>query len=706
MKTISSFVLTLVLGLSGGALAAVKTPAPALVTVSPGDSPAQIHAAYAQALSPLLPVLNQADGKPLDAFEALAHQAARPGAEKERAALARVLTVALAENHPVESKVWVLHHLQFVGRAEAVPALTGLLGSPEARVREGARCALQHNPDPSAAAALRKALAAGGDPAWRAALVQALGQRRDAASVPAIAGLLKESDERLLAAALNALGDVGGPEAAQAVTRARATLPASLRLTSAEAVLKCAERLLQEGKAAVAARLYQELDQPAETRAVQLAALRGQLKCAGEKSAPLTLKLLATEDAGKRGIAADHLADLEAAPLRAVLAGIPPLPVSAQAMVLGVLAAKGERAAQPLALSLLKNSDEEIRLAAISALGRLGDAQTVPTLVQLLAAGGNLAAEARDALARITDPQANAALVVALREQADPALRQTLIETLEARGAINAVPDLLSEAGKAESKNRKPALRALGKLAGADHLPALVVLLNQAKPGGDRDEVERALASAALRIGGKDQPTASLLAAYQAAAPAQQLLLLPVLGRVGGAKSFEAIKAALASTEAPVAEAGQRALYNWPDATDTVGDALLAIVQKAEKPADRNAALRAFIRVATLPEGLTDGEKLRMLTKAMELSQRDEDRNLVLERLSEVRRIEALRLAVPCLEQPKLVNRAATAIVELAKNQGLRDKNKVEFEQALNRILAVCQDTGIKERAQRRLKGQ
>jgi hypothetical protein len=120
-------------------------------------------------------------------LQALALKAARPGAEKERAALAKVLAARAADaTVPQPARVWVIRQLEYVGALESVPALSALLKSSDAELKECSRRALEKNRAPDATETLRAALQAGGDPKWVAGLIQSLGERRDTGSVPAI----------------------------------------------------------------------------------------------------------------------------------------------------------------------------------------------------------------------------------------------------------------------------------------------------------------------------------------------------------------------------------------------------------------------------------------------------------------------------------------------------------------------------------------
>ena len=701
--------LSVLLILSVTSLKAAWPDQPSAVILKGGETPEQIQAAYNEAITAVVPTLGYGKDstKALAKYEATVHQAARPGAEPERFALCKAVAIALQGDASAEAKAWLLKLIVFAGRAELVPAEAKLLGDKDPLVRESARYALQHNPAPEAAEALRAALGKTTEPAWQGALALALGARKDAASVPLLAKLLSQKDEVVVEAALYALGNIADADATKALARAQKSVPDKFRVAAAEGYMKCAEKLLKDGKASAAASIYRELYQPQAPRSVRMAALQGTLKSSGDDAATKILELLAGDDADARAIATGFIPDLASGGLKILAAGLGKLPSATQLTVLGTLAEKGEKAALPVALNFTKSTDEPARLAGLSALARLGDASTVPVLVEANTAGGNVAGAARDSLARLDGTGVNEAIIVAMQKETDANRRGELIGVLENRGAAVAVPALLQQTVGADKNVRRTAMHALGKLATPKDLPPMLTALLKSAPGGDRDEAERAVASVCARVSDPDKQAEPVLAAYRDAAADQKAILIPVLGRLGGSKSFEVVKAALASADPVTSKSGETALANWPDADETVEAELLTLAQRANaKPSDRASALRAYLRVISLPSGLPDQTKLKKFQKAMELADRDQERNQILERVAELRRIETLRFVATYLDQPALCSRAGSTICELAKEGGLRSRNKAEFETALNKIIAVCKDTGVVDRAKRRLEGK
>ena len=144
-----------------------------------------------QTVSELLPKLAAAQvedryGAQMELQQLAAH-AARPGAEAERAELAKILAAKATDPAvPQPARVWIVRQLEYIGAAESVPALTALLTGQDAELKECARRALEKNPAQSSTESLRAALKQGEDANWKIGLIQSLGERGDAESVSLI----------------------------------------------------------------------------------------------------------------------------------------------------------------------------------------------------------------------------------------------------------------------------------------------------------------------------------------------------------------------------------------------------------------------------------------------------------------------------------------------------------------------------------------
>src|SRR5262249_28205429 len=149
------------------------------------------------------------------------------------------------------------------------------------------------------------------------------------------------------------------------------------------------------------AAIYQELNKPTEPLPVRLAALQGVLRSSGDQAGTMILDILGKDDAAARAIAIGQIENLSAGALKPLAASIDKLPVGSQVLVLKAIAARGDKTQLPVALAALQSTNEPLKRAGIQALGRLGDVNVVPRLLEVMFAGGNFGGVASDSLAQL-----------------------------------------------------------------------------------------------------------------------------------------------------------------------------------------------------------------------------------------------------------------------------------------------------------------
>ncbi len=635
-------------------------------------------------------------------WQEVCFQAGAPGNEARRAEAARLMAEKLVPATPARARAWMLKQLEWIGRGECVDAVATQLNDSDPLVRDAARRAMAQMPVPEANAKLLAALAATADAKSKVGLITALGYRADRASTAALVKELGAQDQALVLAAAKALGRIGSQEAAVALSAARERTQGEMRLQIADAQIRCADKLLKDGKTPEAAAIYRALRTNHEAPSTRLAALEGAINTAGDQAGGVVLEVLAGGDAGASSVAVGQVLRVNANALSALCAGLGKLPPPAQIALLGALACRKDTAAMPAVAALAKAEDEKLRTAALKALGSVGDASVVPMLVETMLAGGPFGGPAREALEAVDGDGADMKLIEIMKSDKDPGRRCMFIEILDRRRAVLAVPALLEEAASDNPDVRRRAMGALGRLAKARDVGGMIRAMAPIKDRGERDEAERAVAAVCIRIPDEAQRADPVLAALNSAPDAQKNVLLGILGRIGCPKGLEAIRAALASGDEARFEAGLNALCNWPDA-DAAED-LVKIAETAQKPQYRSQAVMAFARmIAVRDEFLNDRkvalEKLNLVKRAMKLADRKEEKQRLLERAANLRHVETLRFVAPYLDDPELAQQACRTVVELAHHRDLREPDKAEFEKALDKVIAVCKDNGLVDRA-------
>lgn len=423
----------------------------------------------------------------------------------------------------------------------------------------------------------------------------------------------------------------------------------------------------------------------------------------------MVVTLLADEDKDVRAIGLDQVrteAKGEAA-TREFAAQLPKLSPEAQVGLLSALADRGDSAAREAVLQTLASAkDETVQIAAIAATGALGQPVDAAALVSMLEdQSKSKQAAARAALVRLPGDAVPTTLAGIIKDDGvAAATRIALIEILTERRAPGTIPELLDVSIDADATVRAAAMVSLSQLAGPEHITAMIPGVLHATPGTEREAAEKAVAAVCGR--GDDPATRAepLIAAMNRLPPAEQMALLPAVGRIGGDAALQVVETAIGDAEPQRMQAGVRALCNWPDAS--VAPRLIELAKSAPKSELQAMALRALVRVAPLPDGRSDADKLALLKQTMSMCQRDEERRLVLRRAAAIRTPEALAFVLPYLDQPALAPQACEAVVELAHHRGLREPNKAQFDAALDRVLATANDPTVLDRATRYKAGQ
>jgi hypothetical protein len=156
----------------------------------------------------------------------------------------------------------------------------------------------------------------------------------------------------------------------------------------------------------------------------------------------------------------------------------------------------------------------------------------------------------------------------------------------------------------------------------------------------------------------------AICAAMPAAHGEAKLALLRTLRLTGGAKALQTIEAAIADSNPQVKDAALLALCDWP-----TPDALPLIAGLAKRPPTATIkilALRGLVSLVPQADA-PDAKKFALLSDAMALADRDEEKQLVFSALGNVPTADALALAASYLDNPVLKEEACLAAVAIAE---------------------------------------
>ena len=594
-------------------------------------------------------------------LQQLAANAARPGAEAERAELAKLLAAKATDAAvPQPARVWIVRQLEYISAAESVAALTTLLKDPDAELKECARRALEKNPAPAATDSLRAALAQGGDMSWKIGLIQSLGEKGDTASVSLIAPTLSQPETSFAAA--GALGKIASEEAVKELWVAfdKNTAPA------ADALLAAANRLVARGEAKSAAAIYTRLFAAQGNAPLRAAALIGMAKADPELAKKLIVEALSDADQRPQTAAITAAQGVYGKDASGVLANLlPGLKAPAKVFVLRAL----DGTAEKTLIAAASDPEEMIRIAAIERLAQVGSAACVPTLFQSATAGSSATQKAAVAALALIPAPGTGFAIASLAGQGDPKSRAVAIGILARRNDPATAPALLYYAGEADPEVSAAACAALAKVGTDAELEGLIHLALAGKTPG----APAALQAVASRATDKSTAAQKVIALAKTAPPQQMASPFEILALLGGNESLAMLSSSAGSSNAEVKDAAIRALANWPDFPATTS--LLVIASDPNISRVHNVlAVQAIARLVKSSDKETAALRVKTAVAAMHASTRDEEKKLMLTALAAVPDRSAGEAIKPFLSMAKYQQEAGLAAMTLAESLRKSDK--------------------------------
>jgi HEAT repeat protein len=548
--------------------------------------------------------------------------------------------------------------LSLIGGPECVPVLTALVLKPE--TTDAARYALERIPGNEADQALLGALdKTSGD--TRRGIVFSLGARKCALAVPALARLAAGKNGLLAAAAIKALGRIGGPEAGTALTTALGKAGPGSRSEIASALLAAADAALNAGDEAAASAIYGRVFAAGVPAATRQAAFKRRIKV-GPDAPGAILKALGGKDAGlyapALALAREYFGPAE---IGQVAEFMPRLPAEAQIQLVAILADYPPETVRPALLAAVESPNQDLRLAALRSLAWAGDGKAVLFLaVRAARTAGAEQDAAREALARMKGLDVDAAVLDDLAKAADDAVKAELVRAAGARRIAAAKPALLDIVATGPAALRPRAAAALRTLAVQADIPALLDLLGGLENEAAREALQDTVAAAA-RTNPRELARAGEVKSRLATErdPKRRADLLRVLGKIGDDSALAPVRTALADPDPAVLDAAVRAIADWP--TVAARDDALEIARGSIILNQRVLAIRAYIRMIGLEPYRAPEGAVADLLKVLALAPRPEEKKLVLALLGRFPCVTGLKTAESLLADPSVAAEAKLA---------------------------------------------
>lgn len=611
--------------------------------------------------------LDQGPGLP-DQLERLVTDTLAPNAAAQRTALGDgFATVAANPRATPDGRALACRHLALIGTEHAVPTLAPLL--TDDAMADWARHALTGIRGPAADRALIEALprACGSNLIGIAGL---LGARRVADATTALASLLVRGDDTAAAiSAAEALGHIGGNAAESALIKARAGNQPAVNAAIDRALLDIAETTRSSGDRALATQTYARLSGNETTAAhVRAAAFYGATMLKGESGVVDAVNALNGGDVECARAAARLVTDLPGqAIVQATAEALPTLKPASQHLALDALATRGERAALPAVMSLLAAQDGTVRLAALHAIERLGDASTVERVVAVASDEARDRTErdaARETLASMNGPGVDETLIT-LMQAAKGSAKSEYAKVLGTRKARAALSALLTAARDGDATLAREARKALGQLAQPADIEALVALLVETPDMAAIDQLQAIIVATAQQADTAQMKTATILAAL-ARHPGDNARcgLLAALGRIGESAGQPPLMSALGDANAAIRRAAIKALADyWPDAAPVL--ALRDASRNDTDEGNRVLALRGYARMLAMPSRRPMKETLALYREALDLAKGKQEKCTLIAGLGNLAHPDALEFVKPYFKDPAVQTEAFVAALSI-----------------------------------------
>ncbi len=569
----------------------------------------------------------------------------------------------LRSDAPPSEKALACKSLAVHGSSEAVADLAKLL--PDPQLSSWARIALEAIPGDASDQALRSA-AESLDGRLRVGMINSIGVRRDVAAVELLIQLLEDSDADAASAAAIALGRIGNEPATKSLRQALAKVPDNVRSAVAEGCVLCAEGLHAEGDSERAAAIYDAVrtaDVPLQ-RIIE--ATRGAILARQEAGIELLMATFRSPDKKLFQLALGTIREFPGDKLDPVLAAeLANAEVSRAALLVQAMADRSETVDLATILKAAEEGDKRVRLSAMDALRRIGNASCLAVLLNSAnEEDDELAAAAMKTLAGLSGEEVDQQIVSRL--DAAKGTNQPLLLRLVGLRRIDAFELVTRALDHSDPDVRKSALFALGETVDLDGLSVLISQVTNPGRSAEAADAQRALKVACIRMPEPDKCTEKLVAAMNEA-PDSKSVILEIVGAVGGSTALSTLASAAKSDDPVKQDIASRLLGKWNN-TDAA-PVLLDLAQTAPAEKYQIRALRGYIGIARkFP--MQEKVRVAMCQKAWDASKRLAEKQLILDVLKIHPSRPALKLASKAQQIAELKDQASDTIRAIESKVG------------------------------------
>lgn len=649
-----------------------------LLTLLPAQSQAE-NTLIAQALlaqgpdivSPLCRMLNDTSRIVREqahyALDGLAQYCATlPATDTSRARFVAGLCQQLAVKGPEETTAFILTLLQTCPDEQALPALQPLLSFEH--FADPAAAVLEVIGSAQSAQQLLDELPNVPD-GQKVILLNHLAGMRVSKAEPLLLNMAEHKHSGIKRAALSALAELPGRQA-ETILKQYPDQTLYLRYIS---------RLIATNDKQRAAQRCREILKDAGKAAQHGSALSLLVQADGVAALPELQKAVAD---GAADIAAQAL--LLAEPLNSKreidswLARLPAAPAQEQAAIIALLGKQRARAAAAPLAALLKAGDNQVKIAAITALAAIQGAQAIPTLLEALRQPQDepVLQQMKTVLLTLPYPPMAAGAKKAYATAPIPS-QKLLLDLMISRRDSTIEKMLLQAATRGDESVRLLALKGLESLGTESSLNALLGMYVK-----ETSHLQRAIQNAVVELVKRTPKSAAAVRTFtQQGTVEQQINMLRIWRGIGGAGSLQVVKSL--AQKPGLQEETLRTMLEWPDISALTS--VMEIAADRESQTNRILAIRSGLRLVR-ENSMDDLRRLDLLQQLMKNCERADEKRMVLAELGRVKTAAAVKYAAGFTNDQEIGREACLAIMNMVKPE--REDGSASAELAPQRIAA------------------
>jgi HEAT repeat protein len=494
----------------------------------------------------------------------------------------------------------------------------------------------------------------------RLGVIDTIGRRHDPIAVQPLTKLLTDADAKVAAAAAVALGELGTTDSAAALTAAiDSEQDMARREAIASSLLLAGQQLAKAGETQAAIDVFDRLRNADVPKPCRIGATHNAILARGEQGVDLVIEQLKASDRDffQTGLAMARVLRGEQV-TRGLIESLEAetLP-DRQVLLILALKDREDDQARDAILQRLKSDSAAVQLAAIEAIGTLGDAASVPSLLSVTNPAN--ADAVLESLVAMKDAGVNAALIQAAEPPGTSTIAVTALGRRRAKEAIGLLLKL-SEADVPEVS--RAAIVALGRAAPQDRLLDLFALLKTAKSADRKVAIQEAIHAAVSRSTQPDACAEALGAMIPMSTGADRDFLFEMIRTAGGARAVALMGEFANGPDEALQDAATKSLGLWLSA-----DAAPVLLQVAQTDGQfANRALGGYIRIFRQFE-LPETERVAMAAQALKVASRPTERNAAIDAMTRFPCVGTFELALDQLDVPGSEEAAAMALLTIAR---------------------------------------